>query len=164
MRPPPTGGTLPSETTLKAKKIKELIDKEESIGYVRRNDEEGDDEDDDEEDTSTSNDSGRRAIDATNIFAEGRRRPMTKKSKNALILQSIDKLTASNAASASALVSALSSFGGGGQGGGDGGVAGLRELEAKVDRLESTVKNLDSKIDSVMVELKTATQSILQNM
>ena len=48
--------------------IKQLIDKEESIGYVRRNDGEGDDEDDDEEDTSTSNDSGRRSIDATNIF------------------------------------------------------------------------------------------------
>ena len=43
---PPTGGTLPSETTLKAKRIKELIDKEESIGYVRVNDEEGANEND----------------------------------------------------------------------------------------------------------------------
>ena len=39
----------------------------------------------------------------------------------------------------------------------------MKELEAKVYHLESTIKNIDHKFDSVMVELKTATQSILKS-
>ena len=110
LKPPPTGASVPSEFVVRAKKIKEDIDREEAIGYSSLND--GSDVDGGDGDVFLSSSSGSdggvgSALGGANVLTANGRRPMTRRSKNAFIFKSIDMLAEGNVASANALVQAL---------------------------------------------------------